>query len=187
MSRKLVDKALQLEAENENQFVSDVIQSIITKNQDGDKDTLLLQVILWKSKDDYEEFIEGMYTLGFTCCDSDLEGTISTKERDPEVVVEWINMLKDSFSDPESIKVLLEKAHDDKNIFMDFVGYDNWERSVYRYDGQLFVDTNPREGAKNSICTKYNNEFYGEPDTPIYAISKYKDKNIVYMPKRIVW
>ena len=47
------------------------------------------------------------------------------------------------------------------------IGRDSWDRPVYESDGKLYVDVAPRPNRGPDICTKYNNEFYGEPDSPI--------------------
>lgn len=67
-----------------------------------------------------------------------------------------------------------------------YIGLDSWLRPVYKdIDGKLFVDVDNRENRKPEICTKYNNQFEGEPDTPIQYIEKYKSVEIVFFPKRI--
>ena len=63
-----------------------------------------------------------------------------------------------------------------------FKGYDSWDRPVYERDGRLYVDTDPRSHRSPQICTKYNNEFDGEPDTPIS-----EDVKVEFTPFRDVW
>ena len=53
-----------------------------------------------------------------------------------------------------------------KKLILNYKGRDSWDRPVYESDGRLYVDVDPRKGWKPNICTKYNNEFDGEPDTP---------------------
>jgi len=68
-----------------------------------------------------------------------------------------------------------------------YIGLDSFSRPVYKdVDGKLFVDVDNRKNRNPEICTKYNNQFEGEPDTPIQYIEKYKSVNIVFLPKRIV-
>lgn len=61
-----------------------------------------------------------------------------------------------------------------------YVGLDSWSRPVYENDGNLFVDVDPRQNRGPSICTKYNNEFDGEPDSPV-------EGNFEFVPHRITW
>ena len=68
-----------------------------------------------------------------------------------------------------------------------FKGYDSWDRPVYecsdgKYEGVLLVDVDPREHMPPDICTKYNNEFDGEPDSHVKA-----DIIFNFIPKRITW
>lgn len=69
-----------------------------------------------------------------------------------------------------------------KKVILNFKGYDDWDRPVYEADGRLYVDTDPRKNSKPHICTKYNNDFYGEPDTPIA-----EDIEVEYAPYRATW
>ena len=72
-----------------------------------------------------------------------------------------------------------------KKIFK-FSGYDNWDRPVYEgEDGTLLVDTDPISTRPIKLCTKYNNQFNGEPDTPI-EYTKYKDDEIT-VDRRVTW
>ena len=61
-------------------------------------------------------------------------------------------------------------------------GRDDWERPVYENNGKLYVDVDPRKNRKPDICTKHNNEFYGEPDTQIPA-----DIIVEFIPARDEW
>lgn len=61
-------------------------------------------------------------------------------------------------------------------------GYDSWDRPVYEADGVLYVDVDPRKDWQPNICTKYNNEFDGEPDEPIS-----EDTQIEFVPYRVTW
>jgi len=52
-------------------------------------------------------------------------------------------------------------------LILTIKGRDNWDRPVYECDGNLYVDVDPRGSRPAEICTKHNNEFYGEPDTHV--------------------
>lgn len=69
-----------------------------------------------------------------------------------------------------------------KKIVLKFVGLDSWDRPVYQGNDQLYVDINPRCGYLPQICTKANNAFDGEPDTPIS-----KNIEVQFDPCRHVW
>lgn len=75
-----------------------------------------------------------------------------------------------------------------ETLILQYIGNDDWSRPVYKDDdGKLFVDTDPRCVYPN-LCTKSGNDFYGEPDTPIRYIKKYKDvENITFIPGRKTW
>jgi len=61
-------------------------------------------------------------------------------------------------------------------------GHDSWERPVYKGpDGNLYVDVDPREDWGPSICTKYQNDFDGEPDTPVEGV------DFIFTPCRDIW
>ena len=62
------------------------------------------------------------------------------------------------------------------------VGRDSWDRPVYECDGKLYVDVAPREHLPADICTKANNEFNGEPNSPISA-----DIEVTFIPARDTW
>ncbi len=70
---------------------------------------------------------------------------------------------------------------------LNFKGYDSWDRPVYECNERLFVDVDPRSFRSPEICTKCNNEFDGEPDTPIEVMEKYKNVKVIFNPQRIVW
>ena len=60
------------------------------------------------------------------------------------------------------------------------LGRDSWDRPVYECDGKLYVDVDPRAHMPPDICTKYNNAFEGEPDSPVNA-------EFEFIPERDVW
>jgi hypothetical protein len=66
-------------------------------------------------------------------------------------------------------------------------GRDSWDRPVYECEGRLYVDVDPRDGRKPEICTKLNNEFDGEPDTPIEVMKHCKGVEIEFIPCRDTW
>lgn len=68
------------------------------------------------------------------------------------------------------------------HLILHYKGRDDWERPVYEANGRLYVDVDPRKDSIPNICTKYNNEFYGEPDTPISD-----DTHVEFHPRRDVW
>ena len=57
-----------------------------------------------------------------------------------------------------------------RNVFSQFlltyVGRDSFCRPVYEADGHYYVDVDPRRDMKPNICTKYRDEFDGEPCDP---------------------
>jgi len=61
-----------------------------------------------------------------------------------------------------------------------FIGWDNFERPVYDYEGILYYDTDPRAHVPPSIYTKQENEFNGEPCGRITEKCK-------FYPKRKTW
>lgn len=70
---------------------------------------------------------------------------------------------------------------------LQYMGNDSFERPVYKNGEDLFVDVDPRKSVEPRICTKLNNEFDGEPDTPIDVMKKYKDARVVFFPERVTW
>jgi len=68
-----------------------------------------------------------------------------------------------------------------KTMELAYKGRDSWDRPVYKCDGRLYVDVDPRSVHPN-ICTKSDNEFDGEPDFPID-----RDIKLVFVPSRDVW
>ena len=73
-------------------------------------------------------------------------------------------------------------------VKLTYTGMDNWDRPVYEDEkGRLWKDVDPRRDMQPDLCTSMNNEFYGEPDTNMCYMDKYKDAKLVFCPKRITW
>ena len=72
--------------------------------------------------------------------------------------------------------------HTCRQMLLILQGQDSWSRPVYKGpDGNLYVDVNPRSDWEPNICTKYQNDFDGEPDDPV------KDVDFIFTPCRDVW
>ncbi len=69
-----------------------------------------------------------------------------------------------------------------KKLQLHYKGRDDWDRPVYEANGHLYVDIEPRNVHGPNICTKLNDDFYGEPDTPIPD-----DIEIEFIPCRDIW
>jgi len=66
-------------------------------------------------------------------------------------------------------------------LVLKYLGRDSWSRPVYEDSkGRLYVDVDPCKDQPPKICTKYNNEFDGEPDCPVSG-------EIEFIPHRDVW
>ena len=63
-----------------------------------------------------------------------------------------------------------------------YIGRDDWERPVYACNGRIYVDVNPCQGSEPKIYTKNNDDFYGEPDSPIS-----NEIEISFIPCRDTW
>ncbi len=74
-----------------------------------------------------------------------------------------------------------------KVLVLYYLRKDNKGRPVYENGDNLFVDVEPRADKQPKLCTVYGNCLNGEPDTPIEYMSKYKDAEIVFDPKRVTW
>lgn len=73
-------------------------------------------------------------------------------------------------------------------VKLTYKGRDDWDRPVYEDEnGQLWKDVDPRVGMEPDLCTSVNNEFYGEPDTNMCYLEKYKNAIVIFNPKRITW
>ena len=74
------------------------------------------------------------------------------------------------------------------NLILKYIGNDSNGRPVYESEnGKLFVDTDPRKDRQPRLCTKLNNAFDAEPDTPVMHIKRYADTEFVFEPERVVW
>lgn len=69
-----------------------------------------------------------------------------------------------------------------EKLTLNYKGRDSWSRPVYEAGGNLYVDVDPRKDRKPHICTKYNNEFDGEPDMPVS-----EDIQFTFVPCRDTW
>lgn len=77
--------------------------------------------------------------------------------------------------DEKDITVAFRKPKiQEKVVNIKFIGIDNWDRPVYKTEkGTILKDTNLGHGTL-ALCTSVNNDFYGEPDAPIYEDIKFK-------------
>lgn len=72
--------------------------------------------------------------------------------------------------------------HTCRQMLLILQGRDSWGRPVYKGpDGNLYVDVDPRKGWEPNICTKYQNDFDGEPDDPVRGV------DFIFTPYRDVW
>lgn len=72
-------------------------------------------------------------------------------------------------------------------IKLQYIGMDSWDRPVYKDEhDRLWKDLDSREEVSPDLCTSLNNEFDGEPDTPMRVMEKYKQVQIEFVPERIV-
>ncbi len=72
--------------------------------------------------------------------------------------------------------------HTCRQMLLILQGRDSWDRPVYKGpDRNLYVDVDPRKGWGPNICTKYQNDFDGEPDGPV------RDVDFIFTPFRDVW
>lgn len=87
-----------------------------------------------------------------------------------------------AFDREKAVPVRYGKDQEMKEMTLNYKGRDSWSRPVYEANGRLYVDVDPRKDWKPNICTKYNNEFDGEPDEPIS-----EDTRITFVPGRDTW
>lgn len=74
------------------------------------------------------------------------------------------------------------------NMVLTFKGMDSFDRPVYIDEaGKLWKDVDPLSNCKPNLCTAYNNEFDGEPDTPMKYIKRYEGVKIEFIPERKIW
>jgi len=70
-------------------------------------------------------------------------------------------------------------------MILQFIGLDYWSRPVYKDEnGCLVVDVDDRVEGLDSLYTKCDNEFEGEPDWPIIEVKSYQNQEIEFVPKR---
>ncbi len=73
-------------------------------------------------------------------------------------------------------------------VVLAYISCDSHKRPVYRNkEGRLFVDVNPRAGEEPKLCTKLDNQFNGEPDTPVDAMKQYDGVKFVFWKGRKIW
>ena len=76
----------------------------------------------------------------------------------------------------------IQKGMEMKKLILKYKGCDDWSRPVYEFNGRLYVDVDPLKDSEPAIRTKYNNDFYGEPDE---AVSKAVE--LEFVPHRATW
>lgn len=75
-----------------------------------------------------------------------------------------------------------------EKLTLNYFGCDSWDRPLYKdKDGKIFVDVSPLSRCEPEICTKYNNQPEGEPDTLISVMESYKGVDVEFVPQRAVW
>ena len=80
-----------------------------------------------------------------------------------------------------------ERTNSMEKLILTYKGRDSWDRPVYEHEGRLLVDVEPRSSRSPEICTKMNNVFDGEPDTPIQYIPRYAGAVLEFKPIRDTW
>ncbi|WP_305117811.1 ASCH domain-containing protein [uncultured Adlercreutzia sp.] len=76
----------------------------------------------------------------------------------------------------------------EKYMILRHKGRDSWDRPVYEDEtGKLWKDVEPRADDGPKLCSALYNAFDGEPDTPLEYMERYKNKEIVFIPKRDTW
>jgi len=71
---------------------------------------------------------------------------------------------------------------------LQYLGNDRFDRPVYKDESErLWKDVEPRADRESDLCTYYNNEVDGEPDTNMRYIKRYENIEIEYIPYRITW
>jgi len=66
-------------------------------------------------------------------------------------------------------------------MILRFKGYDDWSRPVYEAEGRLYVDVAPLKNRHPDICTKSDNDFWGEPDSTVSNVE------LEFIPFRVTW
>lgn len=76
----------------------------------------------------------------------------------------------------------------DRELRLKYIGRDSWKRPVYEdRDGKLWKDVDPRVGRVPRLCSVLNNDFDGEPDTPLEVMERYKGARIIFEHERKTW
>ena len=69
-----------------------------------------------------------------------------------------------------------------------YIGMDSCDRPVYKDEnGRLWKDVDPRSNREPDLCTSYNNEFEGEPDTNMCYMKSYNDVEVEFISHRVTW
>lgn len=89
------------------------------------------------------------------------------------------SFINNKYDEKINVRVYLnkikEKVIQERTINIKFIGIDSWSLPVYEDEkGNLYKDTSlGKEKLEKSLCTAYQNDFYGEPYIPL------KDKKII--------
>lgn len=78
------------------------------------------------------------------------------------------SLAEENKCDEKDIKVSIRKPElPNRTLKIKFIGVDNWDRPVYKDEqGTILKDTNLGQGTL-ALCTAANNDFFGEPESPI--------------------
>ena len=69
-----------------------------------------------------------------------------------------------------------------------YLGRDSSSRPVYEQeDGTIWKDRDARESSPPMLCTSVNNAFDGEPCDPMRIMTRFKDVEIRFIPRRDTW
>lgn len=100
---KLVQKALKLDPDNENQYCSKEIAEF-----EHDSDTMALTLMLWRT----DAGVEGLYTIAYDCCDPELEKGVSFVGKSADEICGWITEFADKYRSKEAVLKLLKNETD---------------------------------------------------------------------------
>lgn len=75
-----------------------------------------------------------------------------------------------------------------KKLHLKHKGRDGLDRPVYEdQTGKLWKDVEPRADRAAKLCSALNNDFDGEPDTPLEIMKRYEGYVVIYEPGRDTW